>query len=309
MLYVYIQKYIEMSKMYTVKEKTMYFSSKFNGSMEPYYKLMNCINVLIFEEDYEKRNYSKFNQLVTLGPYLTCVQFGYEFNQQLVLSRYITHLTFSRNFNMRFDLSKHIVYLEFGRCFNQSLSLSKNIKCLMCRMDYSQPLVLNKKIEYFRSGDSFNCLIFLTKSLTCVMFGYSFNKPVVLPRNVIYVYFDHAFRQSIILTKKMTYLSMGYHFKTQPIVITSNITTLVIQCNNYEFVDNLPNNLKQLYLDWYFSIPIFNIANSVVKVNIKKVNYEYKYLFGTRICYVGKIERPEPTKYKHPHYKQNLKSK
>lgn len=300
-----------MSKMYTVKEKTMYFSSRFNGSLEPYYKLMHCINVLIFEDDYEKWRYSEFNQLVTLGPCLTCVQFGYEFNQQLVLSRYITHLTFNRccGFNMRFDLSKHIVCLEFGQCFNQSLSLSKNTKCLLFRRDYTQSLALNKKIEYFQSGNDFNCLIFLTKLMTHVMFGYNFNKPIELPRNVIYVCFEHIFSQPIILTKKMTYLSMGYHFKIRPIDIASNITTLDIQCNNYDFVDNLPNNVKHLYLGCFFTIPIFNVANSVVQVNIGYPSYEYKYLFGSRAHFCGRIERLVPTKYKHPHYKQNLKSK
>lgn len=298
MLYVYIQLCIEMCKMYKVKEKTMYFSNKFNGSLEPYYKLMHCVKVLIFEEDYKNGNYSKFNQLVTLGPCLTCVQFGYNFNQQLVLSRYITHLTFSHNFNVPFDLSKHIVYLEFGRCFNQFLVLSKNIKCLLCRMDYSQPLLLNKKIEYFQSGDGFNCLIFLTKTITHVKFGYSFNKPICLPRNITHVSFSHAFGQSIILTKKMIYLSMGYHFKTQPIVITPNIATLILRCNNYKFVDNLPDNVKYLHLDRFFEIPMFNVSNSVIKVIIRETNYEYKHLFGSWECCRDKIDRDIP-KYKY----------
>ena len=81
--------------------------------------------VIIFEQDYNKRQYSLFNQPVNnLPDSITHLTFGRHFNQPVnYLPNSITYLTFGEYFNQPVDnLQNLITHLTFGWEFNKPIN-------------------------------------------------------------------------------------------------------------------------------------------------------------------------------------------
>lgn len=224
---------------YTIKGKTMYISNNFDGDLSPYCKMMKDINTLIFEENREKEDYSTFN-----GP--------------IVLSRNIEHL-------------------RFGTCFNHLIILTKCINILIFGHNFNQPIILTPDITYLSLSCDFNKQIILTSKITYLIFGICFNQPVLLPRKITYLTLGFCFNQPIILPRYIRTFQLGRRFN-QSIVLPSNITVVTIHCQNFTFIDNIPNNIQQLKLGSYCDAPLFNIPSSVKKAKISERNYKYAHL-------------------------------
>ena len=87
---------------YNDKTKTLTIPFYFNEELK---YLQHDILIIIFEEDFAKAEYSRFNQLVeNLPTNLTYLRFGYYFNQKITnLPSTLTYLAFGKKFNYPID--------------------------------------------------------------------------------------------------------------------------------------------------------------------------------------------------------------
>ena len=153
---------------YDSQTKTLRLPSYFNEELK---NLPPGTKIIKFEENYNKGEFSRFNQLVDHLPNSVIhLIFGWDFNQSVNnLQNSITHLTFGYWFDQQVDnLPNSITHLTFGYCFNQSVDNLPNS-------------VTHLTFEY-----CFNQLIDnLPNSITHLTFRYNFHQKVdILPLNL-----------------------------------------------------------------------------------------------------------------------------
>jgi hypothetical protein len=135
---------------------------------------------------------------------------------------------------------------------------------------FNQPIVLTNNLTHLSFGHKFNQPIILTNNLTHLTFGDGFNRPIILTNNLTHLTFGYVFNQPIILTNNLTHLTFGNKFN-QPIEL-ANIKYLNINCDSIHLIENLPNSLKKLVLDYNFNLPLDNLPNSIEIIELDK-NY------------------------------------
>ena len=131
-----------LTKYYDKERKTLKIPFYFNEELK---NLPSNVKIIIFEEDYDKFEFSKFNQTIgnlplsimriTFGsifnqpindlPHsLTRLTLGHHFNQPMNnLPHSLTHLTFGMSFNQPLNnLPNYLTYLTFGISFNQEVN-------------------------------------------------------------------------------------------------------------------------------------------------------------------------------------------
>ena len=91
-----------LEKYYNKKTNTLTIPLNFNEELKD---LPSDTKIIIFEEDYNKREYSQFNQLVDKLPNnLTHLTFGCYFDKLVNnLPNFLKNLTFGDNFNQKVD--------------------------------------------------------------------------------------------------------------------------------------------------------------------------------------------------------------
>lgn len=252
---------------YTIHNKTIHFSTKFNESISTheFIKLLTNIDTIIFS-DGKYTDLSTFNKKIILTSNIKVLKLGYYFNKPLNLQPNIKILTLGHYFNQPIVLTKNIIVLSLSFYFDKLLVLTSNIQYLTFGSDFNQHLVLIPKITHITFGCKFNKPIILTSKITNVSFGDSFNQPIVLSKNIKHLTFQCIeFRQPLILTKNMTHLRGFFYnpiiltprllyFRREEytiiddnIILTENIVHLTIVNNgNPNIVDTLPNSLKKI---------------------------------------------------------------
>ena len=135
-----------LEKYYNKKTNTLTIPLNFNEELKD---LPSDTKIIIFEEDYNKREYSQFNQLVDKLPNnLTHLTFGCYFDKLVNnLPNFLKNLTFGDNFNQKVDnLPNILIYLTFGYCFNEKVdNLPNNLKQLKI---FETPVYYLKKIPF-----------------------------------------------------------------------------------------------------------------------------------------------------------------
>lgn len=242
---------------YTIRDKTITVPYNFDEELDLFSNTeTKTINELIFEENFNRKQWSRFNQPIVLTRGLSRLTFGYRFNQPIVLSRGLTIITFGCNFNQPIVLPRYMTVLIFCSDFNHPIVLTKKIVHLELGGRFNQPVVLSKKIMYLVFGQYFNQSIDLTKKIVHLEFGLRFDQPVVL-------------------SKKIVRLTLGIYFD-QPVVLTPNIKVLTFSSVNHNIIDNLTSNIKHLEINGYrFNLPLNNIPCSVSTVMIENDDYEH----------------------------------
>src|SRR6185312_6199425 len=93
---------MSLNEYYDEETKTLILPNNFNEELED---LPSDIKIIIFDEDFWKCIYSKFNKKVdNLSNTITHIMFGSVFNQSVdKLPNTITHLTFGYWFNQSVD--------------------------------------------------------------------------------------------------------------------------------------------------------------------------------------------------------------
>lgn len=223
--------------------------------------------------------------------YKTHIRIGDKYNHPIILFPNLVYLMFGLYFNKPLEsLNKTLQTLITGERFNQTIDLYKGLlpakmKHLRVGCDYNLPLLLSKNMVLLYFGESFNYPIELTKHMEQFKTNGYFNKPLKLSKNLFVVIVGSAFNQSIILPKYLKHLSLGIKFNN-PIMLNSKIMYLEIDacymynievehlshelhikriCKNrhISMIDNLPNTLKQFYLDLSNGfIPYYNLPNA-----------------------------------------------
>lgn len=247
----------------------------------------------------------------TLEPYYnimfdkTHIIIGDKYNYPIILFPNVVYLEFGRYFNKYLGLlNKNLTTLITGYCFNQIVDLCKGLlpakmKRLVLGHIYNKPLKLSKNMVHLSIGDVFNHPIKLTKFMKQFKTIGDFNKPLKLSKNQFVFMAGYAFNQTIDLPKCLKHLSLGTKFN-RPIMLNSQIMYLEITaCYMYNcevehlsfelhikhihenrhirIIDNLPNTLKQVYLDFsYGFIPYYNLPNTCVQ----KCEYLNKHCVG-----------------------------
>lgn len=191
-------------------------------------------------------------------------------------------ITFSGYFNEDLDQYYEIIkdmdemiFEDFR--FNKPFVLTPNIIRLEFVWAFDQSIVLTPYIKYLTFGKFFNQPIVLTPCLTYVIFGDYFNQPIILTPHIKHLIFGFGFNQLTILTQHIQHIEFGSYFK-QSIIFCSHIKKLYINCNDYWFVDNLPNNIEHITFGFLFDIPLYNIPNCTNGNISTYEDYKYKQL-------------------------------
>lgn len=277
-----------------IKGNSLHISHNFNGKLNLSCEKMKGISVLVFDEDLTNIKFSEFsrfnrriiltsnimelklgwsfNQPIVLVPNIQILTFGDCFDQPIVLTRGIRHLTFGKNFNQPIVLTSNLTICTFGYCWNKPIILTLKLAIVKFGNCFNQPIILTHGLRVVIFGHRFNQPIVLSKNIVHLRFGIDFNKSIILTKNTIVLEFGYCFNQSIILTPKTTHLALG-NFK-QPIVLTSNIIALTMDCKNYNIFDNLSNSIKHLTCGCFLDrFPLNNIPSSLTKITINGNNY------------------------------------
>jgi hypothetical protein len=107
---------------YNVETKTFTIPYDFNKELN---SLLTDVQIIIFEQDFTKKEYSQFNKSVdNLPNKITRLAFGRYFNQSVNnLPKNLTHLLFTDCFNQSVNsLPNNLTHLTFGYCFNESVN-------------------------------------------------------------------------------------------------------------------------------------------------------------------------------------------
>lgn len=222
---------------------------------------------IIFQEDYNKYEYSYFNQIIKETDFkdlvnLTHLTFGFYFYQNIqqnILPPNLTHLTFGFHFNLEIKqnvLPKTLTHLTFGTYFNQKIQqniLPPNLTFLKFICKYNQKF--EKDV--------------LPSSLTYLIINWQYNKKIkenVLPQNLIHLRFDSIYNKQI--------------------VIPSSLKELGFYCN-CNIKNNIPESVEIIFIYFYsddtLNHTITNIPITVkeIKINIaNKKHFIIKKPFG-----------------------------
>jgi hypothetical protein len=202
-----------LNKYYNVDTQTLSLPWVFNKEIK---NLLIDVQIIIFEEDRAKKQFSKFNQSVdNLPNTLTHINFGRRFNQSVDnLPNNLTHLTFGAWFNQSVDsLPNNLTHLTFGVGFNQSV-------------DY------------------------LPKNLTHLTFGYSFNQKVdSLPSTLIEIGFYSHCKIKNNIPNSIEFLNIFFSvddFYNEPIEnIASNVKEIKINLvSKVHYLKKIPFGCK-----------------------------------------------------------------
>jgi len=147
-----------LTKYYDKERKTLKIPFYFNEELK---NLPSNVKIIIFEEDYDKFEFSKFNQTIGNLPLsIMRITFGSIFNQPINdLPHSLTRLTLGHHFNQPMNNLPHsLTHLTFGMSFNQPLNnLPNYLTHLTFGMSFNQPLNnLPNYLTYLTFGISFN---------------------------------------------------------------------------------------------------------------------------------------------------------
>lgn len=265
----------------TFGDKTMYVSINYTKSLDMCSITMKSIDTIIFQENIDECDYSRFDKPLILTPHIRRLTMGHGFDHYLILP-------------------KNILFVQLGGRFNQPIILTSGITVLTFGYGFNQPIILPIKIKRLTFGRCFNKSIILTPYITSLTFGDQFNQPIILTHNIVCLMFGTFFNQSIILTPKLNILTLGYNF-SRSIILTPNITVLnmefksilpiifqerlihlEINVDNHQLVDNLPNSTKCLKFGYHFTICLDNLPSKAEKINIANQNYKYTLPVNTK---------------------------
>lgn len=234
------------------QHRTIRFVPSFNNPLDTYYVII--------------RNYKK-------------LYFGFSFNQPIILTKHLELFAISSLFNYPFDTTKNLITLILDYSFNQYIVLNKNICDLTFGFGYNKSLELTKNVRKLSFGVYFNHGLKLSKNLTSIVFGNSYSHPIVLTkclRNVVMGYNPktNALSNKIILTPNVLCLDAGIGYSH--IHIEKPLHTLTICFDNHHIIDNLPQGIKNIVLDGDFNLPLDNLPNDVIHVEICNYNYSHR---------------------------------
>lgn len=179
------------------------------------------------------------------------------------------------HFNHRINLSENIERITFGLFFNRLICLTNctRLTHLIFGECFDRPIKLTNKLTHLIFGDCFNQSIELVNSLTHLIFGNSFNQSIELVNSLTHLIFGYEFNQPINLTNnsELTHLILGKKF-SHPVNLP-NIKYLLINSNNANLIENLPDSLESLILGRDFNFPLVNLPNSIKYMKILNFNY------------------------------------
>lgn len=256
----------EITHDYWIVNNIFIFKSNFDEPIDDYVNIMLNYNKLIFSNyddpfmaikennkieniiisPYSNDNPSKFNQKITIPNNITQVFFGHGFDEIVNLHESITHLIFGYDFNQEVILSNSLTFIFFGYSFNKIITLPESI-------------------TYLILSDCFDQKIDLPKNLIYLNFGYKFNKIINLPPNLLYLTIPSTFDENIILPQSLITLHI-YGSSIARIKTIPNVKYLSICACDQNIIDNLPNSLEELSLNYLFDCKLDNLPNSIKKL-------------------------------------------
>lgn len=224
-------------KEYTIHRTIITFAYDFSKPLEEYHDVISKCSTLKFDNMCKNDKFgSIFNLPIKLLPKsIKYIRTSFNFNSPIVLTKYVIGLEFNCYFDQELFLSQNIEYLSFGTYFDKQIVLPSKLKCLKFSDYFNQPIILpNKLIE--------------------LELGRDYNQPIVLPNNLMYLRIGHCFKHNIVLPE--------------------TLCDLIIDCNNYNIIDNLPNNLDNLCTGFMFFLPFDSLPNSIDNLIIYSNDYD-----------------------------------
>lgn len=255
-------------------DKTLYISSNYTKSLDMRNITMKSIDTIIFQENINENDHSRFDKPLILTPHVRHLTMGYSFNHHLILPKNILFVQLGDRFNQPIILTPRITVLTFGYGFNQPIILPIKIKRLTFGRCFNKSIILTPYITSLTFGDHFNQPIILTHNIVCLMFGTFFNQPIILTPKLNILTLGYNFSRSIILTPNITVLNLGFK-SNLPVIFQESIAHLAIDADNHQLVDNLPNSTKYLIFGYHFTICLDNLPSKAEKINIANQNYKY----------------------------------
>ena len=104
-------------------------------------------------------------------------------------------------------------------------------------------------------------------------------------------YFDKPLENSLSNLTNLTWLELGHKFN-QPLELPSGIKILSIDCNNLSLIENLPNNVEELFLGENFNLELNNLPNSI-KIIKFDCNSEYNKELNNLPKFLKLLELPK----------------
>lgn len=226
------------------------------------------------------------DQLATLSPTLTSLEFEPSFNQSIkpgVLPSGLVSLKFGNAFNKKIKpgtLPDTLRSLSFGKNFNSSIDLPIGLTKLSFGTYFDSEIkqgTLPENLTELTFGFGFNQKItgVLPSGLKKLILGNYFDHPIdkdVLPKNLVHLEISSEYRQplaNVLPELKILYFNPGVliclgrnHLKLVPGLIPQSVRELGILDNNFDqelYVADeeiLPPGLTSLTLSSYYSKPL-----------------------------------------------------
>jgi hypothetical protein len=226
---------MSLEQYYNKKTSTLTLPYYFN---EELYVLPLNIKVIIFEQDYNKYEYSKFNKSINNLPNsITHLTLGFEFNQP------VGHQG-CEDINCHRNLANSITHLTFGTKFNQPVN---NLPNSITHLTFAENSLFNQPVNN------------LPNSITHLTFGNKFNQPV-----------DH-------LPNSITHLTFSYYssYFNQPVDnLPNSITNLTFGHKFNQSIDNLPNSITHLTFEYCFDKALDNLPLFLQQIKFNSINNE-----------------------------------
>lgn len=178
---------------------------------------------------------------------------------KLFYSKTLTHITIPQG-SHNFPLPKKIQVLFYDNCFS-SIILHKNLIDASFGYFFNKPVRLTNRLIKISFGDEFNQSVQLPKSLNYVVFGKKFSQKVVLPNKLKYISTGLHFNQYNILPKHLAGVKLSC--VTKKILLPESVERLSILDCAVWFIENLPNNLREIHFSWNFAICPDPLPNTI----------------------------------------------
>jgi hypothetical protein len=181
---------------------------------------------------------------------------------------YITNedtIIFSPEFNLPLNPS---ILINYKKIIFSDYELTESLFDAYSNSNFNNQKFIGSKFNQSLSNSLCELI-----NLTHNNFGYDFNQSLSNSLceliNLTHINFGNRFNQSLSNSLdgliNLTHINFGNRFNEE-LDIPHNIISIIICCNNQYIINNLPDSIEELELDWNFNLELNDLPSSIKKI-------------------------------------------
>lgn len=245
---------------YEINGHAIYFSPKFNDSLEPYYEIICKMSCLRLE--------GHFNKKFILMPNIKILFLNCRIANHLTLTKNIVSI--STTCEIKCNLPINLIFFsQRSTCTKLKINVSKNTKYVFLWYTSQYITKLNKNMIQYNSTNHLDSLNVVNKKMRHLCLNNGNNEQIDLPKNLITLELDSNFNKRIILTPHIKMFVIKSRLE-QRILLEHSIDVLKIHNGETTIIENIPNSKNKRFLE------IFVVNKSITNNTPNDVEKQYR---------------------------------